>query len=391
MVNYYEELDLDRSLNLSDLRRELAKKESLWKKRKNTSPEAAQKKLALIVDAWKAFETESTRADYDRKLDAGDESGGAAPDQDFVRWYEKARQYLDGGQYDLAVSSIERALSCSGAQSADADFYVLASEAYTMSGQPETGIRYANEAIILNPDNPWGYIRKAAALSMLAFVERQSGHYEKAAQYNKQKRDIQLQAASIAEANNMPEAQGTALGQYAHSLWFDSPTDPELAEVYARRAVALGDLWGNGQKVMDRIAESQAQEERERKAREKKAEEERLAREEAERLAKEKAEQEERERLAKEEEKRREQERGKIKCRASLIASIVLALLAIYNLSLHNYGMVFLFVVAALIAFIYFHLESNIYDEKLHDTVIIIEIIVWIMCGIFACSSLFIN
>ena len=71
MTDFYEELKLDRSQNVSELNRELSRQESVWKRRELTSPEKATRIVAVILEARKAFRDEVTRAGYDRELDAG--------------------------------------------------------------------------------------------------------------------------------------------------------------------------------------------------------------------------------------------------------------------------------------------------------------------------------
>lgn len=69
MVNYYEELGLDRSFGLDELKRQLSRVESVWKARRTRSPEKATKMLAIIVDARAVFSASATRATYDHELD----------------------------------------------------------------------------------------------------------------------------------------------------------------------------------------------------------------------------------------------------------------------------------------------------------------------------------
>lgn len=51
MVDYYAELNIDSSLGVDEINKELSKLENTWKRRELTSPEKATKMLALIIDA----------------------------------------------------------------------------------------------------------------------------------------------------------------------------------------------------------------------------------------------------------------------------------------------------------------------------------------------------
>lgn len=68
VVNYYDELHLDKGLSTEDLNTELSRLETVWKRREITNPEKAAKMSALIIDARKVFKTNETRKEYDISL-----------------------------------------------------------------------------------------------------------------------------------------------------------------------------------------------------------------------------------------------------------------------------------------------------------------------------------
>ena len=51
MTNYYEELKLDKTLSLNELRENLIRLESIWTDRASTRPEKAAEMLVLINQA----------------------------------------------------------------------------------------------------------------------------------------------------------------------------------------------------------------------------------------------------------------------------------------------------------------------------------------------------
>lgn len=93
MVDYYEELGLDRSLGLDDLNRQLSKAESLWKSRRTRVPEKATRMLALIIEAREAFANSASRSEYDRALDIS-KNNVSGSDDSFSNWEE----FLFGGR-----------------------------------------------------------------------------------------------------------------------------------------------------------------------------------------------------------------------------------------------------------------------------------------------------
>lgn len=88
MIDYYEELGLDRSLGLDELNHQLSRAESVWKSRRTRTPEAATKKLASIADARRVFSSPEARANYDAALDGKEEQ--AQEEQEAVDWFKLA-------------------------------------------------------------------------------------------------------------------------------------------------------------------------------------------------------------------------------------------------------------------------------------------------------------
>ena len=227
MTNYYEELKLDKTLSLNELRENLIRLESIWTDRASTRPEKAAEMLVLINQAY-----------YDRQ------------------------------EYDMAKTALDKAL-----QNADEDdfaFLQLAAQICKSNGEYQVALSHINKALLIAPDLAELYITKALILEDL-FIEES-------------RRGLATQGNKTAEAH--------ADGYLAFLLYFDEPKDTALAERLARKAVENGDDWGNARRVLEDLeekrtaAEKAAQAERERReklAREEQERRERLAREERER------------------------------------------------------------------------------------------------------------
>ncbi len=296
MTNYYEELKLDKTLSLNELRENLIRLESIWTDRASTRPEKAAEMLVLINQAKKAFSTDMSRAAYDRELFAPPKEETAADPNaarkaEFEKWKKTAQDYYDRQEYDMAKTALDKAL-----QNADEDdfaFLQLAAQICKSNGEYQVALSHINKALLIAPDLAELYITKALILEDL-FIEESRRGFGDAAAHLQQARNTMRMASEKAATQGNKTAEAHADGYLAFLLYFDEPKDTALAERLARKAVENGDDWGNARRVLEDLeekrtaAEKAAQAERERR--------EKLAREEQER----------RERLAREERERRE-------------------------------------------------------------------------------------
>lgn len=74
-VDFYEELHLDSGLSTEELKTELSRLETVWKRREITNPEKAAKMSALIIDARKVFQSDEARRKYDASLNSNQNDG----------------------------------------------------------------------------------------------------------------------------------------------------------------------------------------------------------------------------------------------------------------------------------------------------------------------------
>lgn len=271
MVNYYEELGLDRTLELDELNRELSRVESTWKRRRTRAPEKAVKMLSLVVDAREVFASSGSRAAYDRKLDAwlaqDDERDGStegAYPPSFISWKEKAEAFHDQEKNDLALTALKKAITALGGQEADVDFNLLAAAIHKEVGDTSSAFEYVNEAIVLEPDDYRPLFLKAMVYEALRQKERDAGHYDEMVRAVEKQREILLEAVELARMTGDFTGQGTMLGAYAFSLYNYSPSDEDKAEALAKEALELGDYLTNAQRVIDAANETKREERKKR-------------------------------------------------------------------------------------------------------------------------------
>lgn len=265
MVDYYSELKIDKSLGIVDINKALSKLESTWRRRELTNPERATKMLSLILEARRVFQTEAARRKYDQQLDGKTEQHSKEV-QDRLQMEKlksDAISFFNSEQYDLALITINRAMSLmTRLNIEDSSILSLAADIYRHNGDHRTALDYINRAILAEPDDPMNYLIKAAIVGDVG-----------------QKRNNLKIAIDIASRNNFLTIKKEILGVYAHSLYFENPTDRAQAEQYAREALRLGETWGNAQEVIgaienEQLRRKQQQEEAERKDRERAAQEE---------------------------------------------------------------------------------------------------------------------
>lgn len=169
MVNYYNELNIERQLNTDEIQQQLSKLEQTWIRREVNSPEKARVMLTYITEARNVFKSEMSRREYDATLEKGNEIPKKSnPDEEkqakFSKWYEDAKIYLDNNQYDLAKISIEKAYSFYDQNSEDADFFLIMSDVYRFNKDYDSALNFINQAIVINHLYSPYYVQKAIIL-----------------------------------------------------------------------------------------------------------------------------------------------------------------------------------------------------------------------------------
>lgn len=164
MTDFYAELGLEREKKLDEINADLIRLESTWKRREITNPEKATTMLALIIQAKKAFASETSRRTYDSELD-GSRRQPEKVDQDkerngaLNRWKEQAQTFYSNGEYDLAKVAVENALSLSSTND-DNDLFSLAAGIYQENDDLKMALTYINRAIVAAPEMSRYYLSK---------------------------------------------------------------------------------------------------------------------------------------------------------------------------------------------------------------------------------------
>ena len=228
MTNYYEELKLDKNLSLNELRENLIRLESIWTDRASNRPEKAAEMLVLINQAKKVFATDMSRAAYDRELFAPPKEETAADPNaarkaEFEKWKKTAQDYYDRQEYDMAKTALDKAL-----QNADEDdfaFLQLAAQICKSNGEYQVALSHINKALLIAPDLAELYITKALILEDL-FIEESRRGFGDAAAHLQQARNTMRMASEKAATQGNKTAEAHADGYLAFLLYFDEPRTP---------------------------------------------------------------------------------------------------------------------------------------------------------------------
>ena len=264
MTNYYSELKLDPSAPLLELQDELLRQEQLWRRREVNSPDRAAEKLVLINEAKKVFASPSSKAAYDRELENSQRKQiEVNPKEErylqYKRWYDQAIKYMKSRQYDLAKSSIEKAIYYSDPESINPWFYNDTSIIYRETGDYASALLYINKAIILDDSIAELFITKGLVYS--AKVSDVRVMYDEREKSRSQEYEIYKTAISKARNSNDKRTLGIAYSMLAYccsrgfenhenELGKQQQTEMEKqAELYSSRANELGDPWGIGKQV----------------------------------------------------------------------------------------------------------------------------------------------
>ncbi len=279
MTDFYQELNLDPSLDIEALKRELSRLESVWKRRELTSPEKATRMMNVILDARSAFQDDVTRSNYDRELAASRQAPiGEDPDAgraaSYKKWLDDAMHYQQSGEYDLAQMAIEKAVGFMDQEREDPFAFVLAAVINRKAGSQSAALNYINRAIVLNPSEPAPYVEKGLILDEQRAEEanRQNGDAQTIENLTGAARSAFSIAEKKARAAGRSDDLAHALGGLAWSYCNLQPYNRALAMKYAEEGNQLGDSWNNCAPVLETLknqaADEAARAETERRRRE---------------------------------------------------------------------------------------------------------------------------
>lgn len=261
MVNYYEQLNLNKESSIVAINKELSALESTWKRREITNPEKATKMLVLIMDARKVFQSESTKAQYDIELEESKKEpvpvdGEAERRKQLNRWLGDALRFHQSGQNDLSKEAINNAAKFVGADDNDYFYYLLSVISYN-NGELQTSFNAINRAIVINPGIANYYLQSADIYNDLYNARYKNPAYlNEALDYLEKGREALRKAIALTEKSGNTDVLIYELAILADSYARDLNQNLEEAERLAKRAISLGDKSGELEKLLREINES---------------------------------------------------------------------------------------------------------------------------------------
>lgn len=242
IVNYYDELGLQRDMSVVEINNKLNQLQAVWNQRIINEPEKAASVLSLIEKAKEIFSTDESKSKYDNDLKVATSKTPKDCTNDtrrtnFEKWYKQALEYFDNNQYDLAKAAIEKAASYYDSADENAEYLADAADIYRYNKEYQTAFKLINDAIILAPRNPYYYLIKATAFLELSKFQEASECY--------------LKAIEIARADSDNENECKGQTFLAYALYYGK--DYVAAEVAATKAIELGDTTGMGKKILDEL------------------------------------------------------------------------------------------------------------------------------------------
>ncbi|HEM4291339.1 TPA: hypothetical protein U1X35_000997 [Streptococcus suis] len=172
LINFYDELNIAQSLSVEQIKRKLEEKKSVAISRLQQTPDISNRILDLVKQAFEVFSSETTKAKYDELLLQAPIVEKKVVDEDKVKfdmWLEKAANYYNEKQYDLAVTAMQKVFEFRK-DDTEVDSLILAGWVYNDAHHYKDSLRYVNEALILRPENPAIYRSKYIAMYNLIFT-----------------------------------------------------------------------------------------------------------------------------------------------------------------------------------------------------------------------------
>jgi len=270
MTNYYSELKLSPDLSVEEIKVKLLRLEQTWRNREINAPETATAKLALINEAKKVFSSSSSKAAYDRELEQSRRKPVASDSKreryaQWRKWYDAALEYVKKGQYDLAKTAMEKAISFTDPDMENADFFQDAARIARENKDYGLALTYINKALVIDDSRALFYITKGLIYS--AQYEDPISHSGNRNSLLKNEREMYSTAITKArqEKNNEFYSLGNGLLAFSYcreirgrETYYAQNQVSELEErikALADEAVRLGDTWGLGKDAIDLLGQ----------------------------------------------------------------------------------------------------------------------------------------
>ncbi|NEG90376.1 J domain-containing protein [Bifidobacterium aerophilum] len=182
-VNYYELLGVAREAGADEIRAAIKKQRTIWSNRASrggTIGAEAQNKVKLIGEAEKTLLDAAARAAYDQSLND-------TPEKTWVKegerdWLQVAQQYIQDGDVKMAEAAIEQAEQQQADNPEVWDAAILIYESLDEGADWNRVERAATQAILLDPDNAFGYAARGDVYWSKDDDDRARTQYQKASE-----------------------------------------------------------------------------------------------------------------------------------------------------------------------------------------------------------------
>ena len=264
IINYYEKYAISQTDELEKIQWVINQK--ITDEENDSFGEGHSDRMFILQLAKEAFSTAESKAKCDQDL--VDSMKKSDPDGErkaaFEKWYSDAKSYYHSQQYDLAKTAIERAFQYATIETADYNFYSFAANIYFWSANFTQAVDYANQAIVLAPDNYYGYFVKMNALNRYIYFGKNLSNDMMQDIWKQLDTTIRLMAdKAIATGYNYEAADGYGVLAQMYYTYANGDRYPitgnnnALAEEYAVKAMSLvehGQEADRAKSVLDDIA-----------------------------------------------------------------------------------------------------------------------------------------
>ncbi len=233
MINFYEELNLNKDFSIEDIKMELSKLENTWHRREITNPEKASKMISLIYEARTVFETNDSKASYDAKLLNGAQEKSNESSK-YISIKTEIVKYCDNEQWDMAKIFVDKILGeLDAANLTDDerfDIYKKTTRVYFKNNLFEEALNFANQAISVFSENLVAYSNKDAVLeSYIKSIKDDGMDASKHERLHQTNCKVWIEKAKAQEDK---KSLSLALFSFAKTCVKYEPTDYNLAEQY---------------------------------------------------------------------------------------------------------------------------------------------------------------
>ncbi|MDR1806026.1 MAG: zinc ribbon domain-containing protein [Clostridium sp.] len=257
-INYYEKFGISRGMELEKIQFKIREK---IQDAENDDSEYSytdkyKEDLKALREAIKVFESEESRKSYDEALDRVEETASSTYDADksetLDKWLPDAKKYYKIGHYDLAKTAYENAVSGGSPDLEDSDIFEFVSQVCLGTCEHEEALKFANKAVVGQPDNPYFLINKSIVLSDFErFADSTNGgRGPTLVEIEKMTLDLAVQ---LATENNDIVNLGHAYNNLAFVWYHRRGSDRDTAQGYAEKALEIFRGWTDANEVLQDI------------------------------------------------------------------------------------------------------------------------------------------